>query len=639
MRQRLFAGLPAPMVNVLDLSPADFRNYLAESQSMHGYTPDRINQLRAAYRHHNSLSGALDRAGEQGLDGMNTSTFLPLAGPQGMSIWDALKSGQAQTRFKDWATDAVGAVVRGVENPRNAWEGLLSPEEMNSAAMETAAMAMLGGGAVPKPKDALGANALRDDSGFAALPNPRNQAEAQAKVILELRAEGRASEVTDKMMAQADPQYMFDHTPLPMDEVSRLARAREMGFDADGLHGTTLGGYKGMFDAFDKKKGLSSETYIAPNTQEGAELIAQFNSADTGASMPVMHRGNLLDTSGLSGAAIPREEKQAWNILGKTGDYSGLPHWSNFKAINSARDAGYDGIKLEERDWVNSAAIFEPANIRSRFARFDPEFSGLSNLTAANANASTGALVLGMQAKAEPRLAKILADRGIDPSNADAAPLSALQDALDTAASQGIIDPRSASSTLSHFADRALQLEDFYANASKGAGVLAYLTDNAGEMPPTSSFGASKIDKLLMDKKNSININSVKDFTALAARGKLRTAKTTKQDIADIVKKKMLATVINLRAADDNLSMQYETGKITQKLEDAGLFVDDDGMGIIHVGTTQENLDAIKQAKTPLEIGRLSGYSDEDIAAFYLKRRGGAEDIAFEEYKTDRGSL
>ena len=69
------------------------------------------------------------------------------------------------------------------------------------------------------------------------------------------------------------------------------------------------------------------------------------------------------------------------------------------------------------------------------------------------------------------------------------------------------------------------------------------------------------------------------------------------------------------------------------------MFVDDDGMGIIHVGTTQENLDAIKQAKTPLEIGRLSGYSDEDIAAFYLKRRGGAEDIAFEEYKTDRGSL
>jgi hypothetical protein len=160
-----------------------------------------------------------------------------------------------------------------------------------------------------------------------------------------------------------------------------------------------------------------------------------------------------------------------------------------------------------------------------------------------------------------------------------------------------------------------------------------------GEMPPTSSFGASEIDKLLMDKSNSVNINSAEDFAVLAAKGELRTARTTKQDIADIVKKKMLATVINVRAADDKLSMQYETGKITQKLKDAGLFVDDDGMGIIHVGTTQENLDAIKQAKTPLEIGRLSGYSEEDIAAFYLKRRGGAKDIAFEEYKTDRESL
>ena len=276
------------MANVLDLSPADFRNYLAESQSMHGYTPERINQLRAAYRHHNSLSGALDRAGEQGLDGMNTSTFLPLAGPQGMSIWDALKSGQAQTRFKDWATDALGAVVRGVENPRSAAQGLLSPEEMDSAAMETAAMAMLGGGAVPKPKDALGANALRDDG-------------------------------------------------------------------------------------------------IVP----------------------------------------------------------------------------------------------------------------------ANANASTGALVLGMQAKAEPRLAKILADRGIDPSNADAAPLSALQDALDTAAGQGIIDPRSASSTLSHFADRALQLEDFYANASKGAGAAAMLSTDASKMTKAEldplGYQNTKMDKPLSE--------------------------------------------------------------------------------------------------------------------------------------------
>ena len=246
------------------------------------------------------------------------------------------------------------------------------------------------------------------------LTTAASEAQDMAKRILELRAEGRASEVTDEMMAQADPQYMFANTPLPMDEASRMARAVAAEFGGDGLHGTHLGSFREMFDAFDKEKGLSSETYIAPNTQEGVELISQFNSADTGASMPVMHRENLLDTSGMSGAAIPREKKQAWNILGKTGDYSGLPHWSNFKAISSARDAGYDGIKLEERDWVNSTAIFEPRNIRSRFARFDPEFAHLSNLSAANASPIGGLLAQsGVSDKQAERIEEYLRRRGL----------------------------------------------------------------------------------------------------------------------------------------------------------------------------------------------------------------------------------
>jgi hypothetical protein len=71
-----------------------------------------------------------------------------------------------------------------------------------------------------------------------------------------------------------------------------------------------------------------------------------------------------------------------------------LPSWMDAQAINAARDAGYDGIRLEERDWVNSTAIFDPTNIRSRFARFDPEFSHLANLNAANASPLAGILAM-----------------------------------------------------------------------------------------------------------------------------------------------------------------------------------------------------------------------------------------------------
>jgi len=54
-----------------------------------------------------------------------------------------------------------------------------------------------------------------------------------AKEILNLRAQGRANEVTNEMMSYADPQYLFDNTPLPMDTASRLNRAEGGGFDTN----------------------------------------------------------------------------------------------------------------------------------------------------------------------------------------------------------------------------------------------------------------------------------------------------------------------------------------------------------------------------------------------------------------------
>ena len=88
---------------------------------------------------------------------------------------------------------------------------------------------------------------LADESGSlplpfsSSLPPPRNEAEAIAKEILELRAVGNVEAVTESMMDAADPQYMYANTPLAMDEASRLARAREMGA-IDEYHGTTSGG-------------------------------------------------------------------------------------------------------------------------------------------------------------------------------------------------------------------------------------------------------------------------------------------------------------------------------------------------------------------------------------------------------------
>jgi hypothetical protein len=58
-----------------------------------------------------------------------------------------------------------------------------------------------------------------------------------ARWILELRAAGKADEVTEAMMSAADDSYMYANTPLDMSQEARMARADEM-FPRKGFHGT-----------------------------------------------------------------------------------------------------------------------------------------------------------------------------------------------------------------------------------------------------------------------------------------------------------------------------------------------------------------------------------------------------------------
>ena len=127
-------------------------------------------------------------------------------------------------------------------------------------------------------------------------------------------------------------------------------------------------------------------------------------------------------------------------------------------------------------------------------------------------------------------------------------------------------------------------------------------------------------------------------FLSMAQSGEMQQARTIEKDIADITSKKMPANVLDIRYADEDLQIDYESGELTQRLEDAGLFVEDDKMGIIYAGTTLENIELIKNAQTPYEFGKAYGYSDDDIAKFYLQRRGGQQDLAYDEYIRDRKS-
>ncbi len=107
-----------------------------------------------------------------------------------------------------------------------------------------------------------------------------------------------ADEVTDEMMSVADPQYMFENTPLPMDEASRMARAREMGFDVDNVsyHGTKAANLDRFNPEF-MKQGLGGKVIYSTDIPEIASDYAgsdmPYDPTPVGSGiLPLLLRGN-----------------------------------------------------------------------------------------------------------------------------------------------------------------------------------------------------------------------------------------------------------------------------------------------------------------------------------------------------------
>ena len=102
---------------------------------------------------------------------------------------------------------------------------------------------------------------------IGALPDATNAAEDMARKILELRAAGKADEVTEAMMSAADNPYMYANTPLDMSQEARMARADEMGFDVDNVsyHGTKVASLD-KFDPVFMKQGLGGKVLYSTDT-------------------------------------------------------------------------------------------------------------------------------------------------------------------------------------------------------------------------------------------------------------------------------------------------------------------------------------------------------------------------------------
>ena len=238
-----------------------------------------------------------------------------------------------------------------------------------------------------------------------------------AKEILNLRAQGRANEVTNEMMSYADPQYLFDNTPLPMDTASRLNRAEGGGFDTNVplYHSgnkeiesinpdfkASFGGEKGAF--------YTTTNPDVANTY-GGDIMQQFygKTPEDALIVDAYNRGfselgkETVTSQGALGDVVPQQFDK-WSVghrsIGRPEvihtDMVSAGYPSDTTIFNRLKDEGfYNRIDPEDEFYDGTPSTVRAdqnaTNLRSTSARFDPEFSHLSNTLASNPVATTSA--------------------------------------------------------------------------------------------------------------------------------------------------------------------------------------------------------------------------------------------------------
>ena len=123
-------------------------------------------------------------------------------------------------------------IVRGVDAPRAASQGLIPQEDMIGEALGTAGTAMLGGGAVAKPAGSLGMNVLRDT------PNEMRSNQVLVRIPVKDVDHGESAMPGGKLTWPDAPklidEYARQDTDLPPIEI--MADEGGMAMIADGSH-------------------------------------------------------------------------------------------------------------------------------------------------------------------------------------------------------------------------------------------------------------------------------------------------------------------------------------------------------------------------------------------------------------------
>lgn len=196
---------------------------------------------------------------------------------------------------------------------------------------------------------------------------------------------------------------------LDMSEAARMARAKEMGFDTGKTyyHGT-----KANIDEFKLPKKASNGSafgegvYLTDAPYEANHYAMDMSPGESGSNvLPVHH--NLKNPFDLDANVDPKfieylKENKVLpqSYLNQVKDNFGLygklvNKLDGHEYTELLKKAGYDGVSNAPGKGGYINVVFDPSQIRSKFAAFDPSKSGSGNISAGLA----GAALLGNQDK------------------------------------------------------------------------------------------------------------------------------------------------------------------------------------------------------------------------------------------------
>jgi hypothetical protein len=246
--------------------------------------------------------------------------------------------------------------------------------------------------------------------------------------IINMLTSGRADEITDQMLDMGDPvlnanlnQYLYRNYDLPMDEASRMERANSSQFNT----GETLFRGDQNPDMQQFNTGQFARDGIGVTASNNADVASTYMTGKTPALYPIYARAInpiSIDAGGRNWSSISADaetnygrlndvlppdsyldEENLFSLLnGNAVDWgdgsSTIMAMANTDNLSrAAQAAGFDQVRFENivdrggaGRYVTAAANLpsttvmtsDPANIRSRFARFDPRLSHLRNLSA-----------------------------------------------------------------------------------------------------------------------------------------------------------------------------------------------------------------------------------------------------------------